>query len=81
MEVGMISINAQTAMNQTGGTLSLKNESTNVVIPFAKEKPAPEEKTMMDLRDVQNFLYMLIGSEIKVESDQNSIGNTVNAVA
>lgn len=39
------------------------------------------EKVLMDLGDVQKFLYMLIGSEIKVQSDNERIGHNVNAVA
>ena len=36
------------------------------------------EKVMMDLKDVQNFLYMLIGSELRVESDKTGVGSTIN---
>ena len=39
------------------------------------------EKVLMDLSDVQKFLYMLIGSEIKVQSDNEHVGRNVNAVA
>jgi hypothetical protein len=39
------------------------------------------EKTMMDLRDVQRFLYMLIGSEIKVESESKFPGQVLNSRA
>ena len=34
-----------------------------------------EQKVMMDLKDVQNFLYMLIGSEIQVK-EGNSVSGT-----
>ena len=39
------------------------------------------EQVMMNLEDVQNFLYMLIGSKIRVESGNNSIGSSVNTAA
>ncbi|HOO70340.1 MAG TPA: hypothetical protein PK926_01170 [Spirochaetota bacterium] len=81
MEVGTINLNSQTAIHSAGAPFSAKSANQEVVIPFAKEKPVFDEKVMMDLQDVQHFLYMLIGSEIKVESDNNSIGNAVNAVA
>lgn len=35
-------------------------------------------KSMMSFEDMQKFLYMLIGSEIRVEPDRNSIGVRVN---
>ena len=44
-------------------------------------KPRDRRKTMMDLQDVQRFLYMLIGSKIKVSNEQNAIGNRLNEVA
>jgi|GEM_PF-2626164 len=34
-----------------------------------------DKKVMMDLKDVQSFLYMLIGSEIKV-SEEDSVPGT-----
>jgi len=39
------------------------------------------EKVMMDLKDMQNFLYILIGSRIRIEPDKNSVGSIVNTVA
>jgi hypothetical protein len=39
------------------------------------------DKVLMDLEDVQKFLYMLIGSQIRVESGENSVGKRINTVA
>jgi hypothetical protein len=39
------------------------------------------EKVLMDLKDVQQFLYMLIGSHIKVEPESEIVGRKVNTVA
>ena len=39
------------------------------------------EKVLMDLSDVQQFLYMLIGSDIKVASENERVGLKVNTVA
>jgi chloramphenicol 3-O-phosphotransferase len=39
------------------------------------------DKTMMDLQDVQRFLYMLIGSEIKVAEEPSASGSVVNMSA
>lgn len=44
------------------------------------KRPKVEEKVMMDLKDVQNFLYMLIGAEIKVK-DENFAGDSLNLSA
>ncbi len=39
------------------------------------------EQVVMNLEQVQNFLYMLIGSKIKVQSNHESIGSSVNTAA
>jgi hypothetical protein len=39
------------------------------------------KQVLMNLEDVQNFLYMLIGSKIRIDSGQRSIGSTVNTAA
>lgn len=40
-----------------------------------------DEKVMMDLKDVQNFLYMLIGSEIKVSEEDRVPGTALDLSA
>lgn len=45
-----------------------------------KTRKAPE-KVMMDLKDVQSFLYIMIGSEIKIENDSNHLGISLNKTA
>ena len=81
MEVGTTFNIAQRAANIAPSTISVKNPNQETAVPFAKGNPAIDEKSMMDLQDVQRFLYMLIGSELKVESEQQSIGNKLNEVA
>lgn len=39
------------------------------------------EQVMMNLEEVQNFLYMLIGSKIRIESGNHSTGSSVNTAA
>jgi hypothetical protein len=39
------------------------------------------EQVMMNLEDVQNFLYMLIGSKIRIESGNHTTGSSVNTAA
>ncbi len=41
---------------------------------------SPEE-VLMDLDDVRNFLYMLIGSSVEVKSEGGTTGRNVNTVA
>jgi hypothetical protein len=36
------------------------------------------EEVIMNLQEVQNFLYMMIGSKIRIESDASTTGNAVN---
>jgi len=49
--------------------------------PFSNEDSETDkirEQLVMNLEQVQNFLYMLIGSKIRIHSDNNSVGSTVN---
>ena len=48
------------------------------VAELKKETPP---KVMMDLQDVQNFLYMIIGSEIKVKSANGLVGSSFDTAA
>ncbi len=36
------------------------------------------EAVMMDLAEVQNFLFMLIGAEVKVKPENNHSGSLIN---
>ena len=86
MDIRTIESIPQAAVSQfkNSGSVKIFNtdgkgiESMEAVKGLENEIP---EKVMMDLKDVQNFLYMLIGSDIKVESGRDQIGNSVNTVA
>ena len=52
--------------------------------PLSKEDGETErirEQFVMNLEQVQNFLYMMIGSKLRIHSDNNSIGSTINTAA
>jgi len=40
-----------------------------------------QEDTTMDVNEVKNFLFMLIGAEIKVKPENNMSGALVNRIA
>jgi hypothetical protein len=63
-------------VRQTAGSVDTR-ELTGLNENIVREV---HEKVLMDLRDVQHFLYMLIGSEIKVESGNDRIGMKLNTV-
>lgn len=49
--------------------------------PLAQEETVSQkvrEEVIMNLQEVQNFLYMMIGSKIRIESDAATTGNSVN---
>jgi hypothetical protein len=49
--------------------------------PFSNEDSESakiREQVVMNLEQVQNFLYMLIGSKLRIHSENNSVGSTVN---
>jgi hypothetical protein len=66
------------AISSKSGT---ENQNIDNLISFPAQKPVIDDKAMMDLEDVQKFLYMLIGSHIKVEAENNMRGTTFNSVA
>jgi hypothetical protein len=39
------------------------------------------KEAMMNLQDVQNFLYMIIGSRLRIESNHNTPGTNINTCA
>lgn len=39
------------------------------------------EEAMMNLQEVQNFLYMIIGSKLRIENNHSAHGSTVNTCA
>jgi len=39
------------------------------------------DQVMMNQAELQNFLYMLIGSKIRVDSGRHSVGSSVNTAA
>lgn len=58
------------------------NSGNDAVDSLSKNKNiVVTEKAMMDISDVKRFLYMLIGSEIKVESNSEAVGSTINKIA
>lgn len=46
-----------------------------------KERIKASHEALMDLKDIQNFLYLIIGSDLRVESENKVVGRTVNTVA
>jgi hypothetical protein len=68
--------------NQIGR--SLPGKKPEISLPFAKDDSISEkvrDQFVMSLQDVQNFLYMMIGSKIRLQSENDSLGSTVNTAA
>jgi hypothetical protein len=58
--------------------------NTQIPAGFGKESKLSEtvrQEVMMNLKEVQNFLYMLIGSDLRLRSDNESSGISVNTAA
>ena len=52
-----------------------------IPFPFSKddsEDAKIREQLVMNLEQVQNFLYMLIGSKVRIQSGHDSVGSSVN---
>lgn len=69
---------AEQADNSAASASATRQE---IPFVFAKEQSVNtqvREQVMMNLQEVQNFLYMLIGSRLRVESNNDSVGSSVN---
>ena len=61
---------------------NIRIPGSEMVNPVQKHRNAEIiEEVMMDRKEVQNFLYMLIGGNIKVSQGNTIMGSTVNAQA
>ena len=68
---------------------ALHKKENEAVVPDAEDflflkgakRPKIEENVVMELKDVQNFLYMLIGADLKVTDEGKIAGSTLNLSA
>ncbi|MCL2025313.1 MAG: hypothetical protein FWG92_00715 [Leptospirales bacterium] len=81
-------INVDFNVNFPGNQLpALHKKEAEAVAPdaenFLKEtkRPKIEKSMVMELKDVQNFLYMLIGADLKVTDEGEISGNILNLSA
>ncbi|PKL39774.1 MAG: hypothetical protein CVV44_06010 [Spirochaetae bacterium HGW-Spirochaetae-1] len=66
--------------------MNLPAEETANALPAMKtpqevKQAEIQEKVMMDLQDVQNFLYTLIGSKLRVHEGKSIPGASLNVSA
>lgn len=68
---------AETTRNEfaTPAELSLSEQRSHA------ERAKIIDDTLMDVKEMKNFLYMLIGSQIKVESEGRPLGRGVDTAA
>ena len=85
---GQISYNDQVNYSHNNSTetdisgIPSKNEIDTEVKKYQLTEERPETpKTMMDLKEMTNFLFMLIGSDIQVEPDFRDTGEKINRLA
>lgn len=63
---------------------SMDGKKPEITLPFAKDDSVSDkirDQVVMSLQDVQNFLYMMIGSRIRIQSDKNTLGSSINTAA
>jgi len=61
-----------------------KNESISeeeIRLEKEKIKEKIQQAVTMDVNEVKDFLFMLIGSEVKVKADQENSGSMINRLA
>ncbi len=47
-------------------------------MPVQHAKVKAETRGLMDLKDVKDFLYMLIGAEVQIKKDADTAGSNLN---
>lgn len=75
-EMPNIRLSAGTTKNRDVNTTIENNELAQLERQQIKEKI--HEAVMMDLTEVQNFLFMLIGAEVKVKPETHHSGSLIN---
>ena len=60
--------------------LSAPSAAINMPATRSTSQPSHEE-ILMDLKEVQSFLYMVVGSHIKLDEGRNASGQGINAYA
>jgi hypothetical protein len=88
MDVGSILTTSYSLPHTTDfrGAPVSNEASGNTEIPLMniKEKSLGNQvraEMIMNLQEMQNFLYMLIGSKLRIQTDNNTIGSSVNTAA
>jgi len=81
MDVTTLSTSPSFSYHGTGSPAAAET----AMLPFrdnsVQQKFEISEKVMMDLKDVQNFLYMMIGSSLILKSNDNTPGSGLDTVA
>lgn len=60
---------------------SAEKNSPATEMPVQHAKVKAEPRGLMDLKDVKDFLYMLIGAEVQVKKDAETTGSNLNLEA
>jgi hypothetical protein len=81
MELNLITGNSQT-FSTKNNPVTMTDTAVSTSSGSNVKAFISQEKTMMDLKDVQAFLYMMIGSDVKITQDSaHSIGSGLNKTA
>ena len=75
-EMPNIRLSSGKVKNRDVDFMAANNEVNQIEKKQIREKI--HEAVMMDLTEVQNFLFMLIGAEVKVKSENSHSGSLIN---
>ena len=75
-EMPKIRLSSGKVKNKDVDSTAVNNEGIQHEKQQIREKI--HEAVMMDLAEVQNFLFMLIGAEVKVKPENNNSGSLIN---
>lgn len=62
-------------------SISIRSLNTGAMMPATGQRNRNTEDGVIDLKDVQNFLFVVVSSHMRVEGDRGCQGQGFNAYA
>lgn len=74
-------VSVNTGMDSVKVSTANSAERPEITIPSAKENMKISDDVLMDLQDVQNFLFMITGTDLNAVSGNTIKNSTIDFVA
>jgi hypothetical protein len=74
-------VSVNTGMDSVKVSTADDGEKQQIKIPSVKENSRISDDVLMDLKDVQNFLFMITGTDLSADSGKTIKNSTIDFVA